>query len=219
MPFSDSKDIASFLRATLRLADLVLCNIKICCLLEQFQCYTSAADSIQAAVKELCAALPALATPVQQAPDAERIHDWEPTPLMTAVPECTAMLARLALQAASQVAAPAGGNSPLAMRSFAILNTAWGSLIRVISQLPPKQSSQLLGDELMQATIEVALQQMQAAAAHLVAQGMGSHLRVMKFWLQCVVKLVCTFTACAATLSWQSLLRATLSFYAKSTVR
>ncbi len=227
----------------LQLAGLVLCSPELCSVLMPTGSYSSLAEATVPVVKELVALLCKLVGALEglshQNPHGHLSEDALAA-LWQAVQSCGGQVTHMALQVAQHVAGNSGASTvvvPKELASFAVLNLAWTSIIRLLTQQEQAQQQQgqqqqqeqqrqqgqqqqqqqqqrALTDEHVQAATLCALQQLSASLAKLALKHEPNQLRVAKFWLQAVIKLVCSVTAVAAQPSvWQPLAALVLGLY------
>lgn len=201
--------------ATYELAALVLGSREACSLLLAAGGHADAVEDMQHAVKELSNQLPQLlAQQLGAAGDgSDSMCDGGEEDVWHWLQACAMHLTTLAVASASNVAAPASADMPSQLRSFSVLNTSWGSLIRLVSALPGSHRSAALSPQDMHRAVACGVEQLAGAVQQLSSQCDANRLRILKFWLQCVVKLVCARPQTAATQAWEQLLSLTLDLH------
>jgi len=199
-----------------QLTALVLGSPSVCELLLTSCERTSAAEQVQQAAKQMSDHLVAFSGPCSDAAerDVSSVEDQAAAAgNATAIQAAIAALVPLAVQAAGYVAGGSSSNVPAPLRSFAVLNTAWGCLTKLAACASGSHGQLQLAPQLMHTVLSCALSQLLASVKQLQLGASDSRLRIVKFWMQCVVKLVGACSTAALDLAWQQLVDTTCALH------
>lgn len=198
----------------LQLGGIVFCSVDFCRQLLAAHAYQQAVDQMRVAVKDLTTHLSSvLERVISTDPSADPMSHQALACTLSVLQATTSQLLPIALQSAELISGSHGAVLPKEMCSFAVLNLAWASLTRLLLQVPEQYRQQVIQPEQADAGLTCALHQLGLACQELRGQPAPNRTIVVKFWVQCVVKLVGCSSASAGELSWDKMLATVCQLY------